>query len=47
MMPIGEIVGFAIWLLLAMAAAILIVFAWERLRRKSSDGGAAAPAKPQ
>jgi tryptophan-rich sensory protein len=35
-MATGQLVFFAVWLALAMAAAVAIVFAWERRRARRS-----------
>jgi hypothetical protein len=43
-MSISLFLGFVGWLLLAMAAAVLIVFGWERLRPHRA--AASAPAEP-
>ena len=35
-MAIGQLVFFAVWLLLALIGGALIVFVWERLRKRHS-----------
>ena len=46
-MPIGQLVAFAVWLALAMAGGVLIVFVWERLRARYCGDCASPPALPE
>jgi hypothetical protein len=39
-MTTGQLIFFAIWLVLAIAGGVLIVFVWERLRAKYGAGNA-------
>jgi hypothetical protein len=42
-MPIGQLIAFAVWLALAMAGGALIVFVWERLRARYCGDRAGTP----
>ena len=46
-MPTGQLVAFAVWLALALAAGALLAVVWERLRSKASARGATPPAPPE
>ncbi|HEY5609023.1 MAG TPA: hypothetical protein VIM38_11875 [Alphaproteobacteria bacterium] len=46
-MPIGQLIAFAVWLALAMAGGVLIVFVWERLRASYCDERPATRAQPK